>query len=345
MIETSLHQSEPVMLPGRPFGRTVRSIAGYSLMTALMIVTPLLVFVPAALFHCAIRNGRRATWVTLVIAVALAALYVSTMSATPAAAVKMAWTYVAGVALGIALPSMAALPLVERGEKFGRVLVFLLIGSAIGLALTELGSRALIDFSPFAAQVTQAQQTSAEFVQIYRSKGMPNEMVQLFQRWAGYSTYVLPAVMLINVSLVFVLSLLMLGRLKAWRELTARRGDSGALGAFLFRNLSLPDWLLFAFLLGGLTPVAHGMLQKVAANVLALTVFLYILQGLAIFRFLLVAMGAGFAGTALGWLLLMFLTITGVGPLLLGLAGLFDPFFDFRHFKKRKDDSHEGHSD
>lgn len=345
MIETSLHSSEPVILPERPLGRTVRSIAGYSLMTALMIVTPLLVFVPAALFHCAIRNGRRAAWATVVCAVALAALYVSTMSATPADAVKMAWTYVAGVTLGIALPSMAALPMVERGEKFGRVLLFLLIGSALGLALTELGSRALLDFSPFAAQVAQAQQTSAEFVQLYRSKGMPSEMVQVFQRWAGYSTYVLPAIMLINVTLVFVLSLLMLGRLKAWREAMARRGDSGALGAFLFRNFALPDWLLFAFLIGGLTPVAHGMLQKVAANVLALTVFLYILQGLAIFRFLLVAMGAGFAGTALGWLLLMFLTITGVGPLLLGVAGLFDPFFDFRHFKKRKDDSHEGHSD
>ena len=47
----------------------------------------------------------------------------------------------------------------------------------------------------------------------------------------------------------------------------------------------------------------------------------------------------------LGWLLLVFLTITGVGPLLLGVAGLFDPFFDFRHFKKRKDDSNESHSD
>jgi hypothetical protein len=345
MVDMSLHQSEPVMLPERPLGRVIRSIAVYSLMTALMIVTPLLVFVPAALFHCAIRNGRRAAWATLIVAVALASLYVSTMSATPADAVKMAWTYLAGVALGIAMPAMAALPLVERGEKFGRVLVFLLIGSAIGLALTELGSRAVLDFSPFAAQVAQAHQTSAEFVQIYRSKGMPNEMVQLFERWAGYSTYVLPAVMLINVTLVFILSLLMLGRLKAWRESTARRGDSDALGAYLFRNLALPDWLLFAFLLGGLTPVAHGLLQKIAANVLALTVFLYILQGLAIFRFLLVAMGAGFAGTALGWLLLMFLTITGVGPLLLAVAGLFDPFFDFRHFKKRKDDSHEGHSD
>ena len=121
--------------------------------------------------------------------------------------------------------------------------------------------------------------------------------------------------------------------------------DTESLGAYLFRNFSLPDWLLFAFVLGGLTPLASGMLQKIAANTLAVVAFLYILQGLAIFRFLLVAMGAGFAGTMLGWLLLAFLTITGVGPLLLGVAGLFDPFFDFRHFKKRKDDSHESHSD
>jgi len=345
MIEMSLHQSEPVMLPARPLGRVALSVAGYSLLTALMFVTPILVFVPAALFHCAIRNGRRATWATLIIALALASLYVSFVPSAAAETAKMAWTYLAGVALGIALPSMAALPLVERGEKFGRVLVFLLIGSAAGLAITEIGSRALLHFSPFAAQVAQAHQTTAEFVQIYRSKQMPAEMVRLFERWAGYSTFVLPAVMLINVTLVFVLSLLMFGRLKAWRELTARRGDAQALGAYLFRYFSLPDWLLFAFLIGGLTPIAHGMLQKIAANVLALVAFLYILQGLAIFRFLMVAMGAGFIGTALGWLLLAFLTITGVGPLLLGVAGLFDPFFDFRHFKKRKDDSHEGHSD
>jgi hypothetical protein len=137
----------------------------------------------------------------------------------------------------------------------------------------------------------------------------------------------------------------MIGRLKAWQAHIARSGPTEAPGAYLFRNLALPDWLLFGFILGGLTPIATGLLQKVAANVLTVVVFLYVLQGLAIFRFMLVAVGAGFAGTMLGWTLLAFLTFTGVGPLLLGLAGLFDPFFDFRHFKKRKDDSHESHSD
>jgi hypothetical protein len=58
-------------------------------------------------------------------------------------------------------------------------------------------------------------------------------------------------------------------------------------------------------------------------------------------------MGAGLAQTMFGWMMLAFLTLltAGVPVLLLGVAGLFDSFFDFRHFKKRKDDSHESHSD
>ena len=345
MFASTFHpQSEPVTLPGRPFGRLARSVAGYALMTALMIVTPLMVFVPASLMHCAIRNGRRAAWVVLLVSAAIASLYVATVPAASPAAENMAWSYLAGIALAVGLPTMAVLPLVERGEAFGRVLLVLLMLSTAGLALTELGSRALLDFSPFAAQVTQAQQTSSEFLQAYRSRGMTPEMLRIAERWVGYSTFVLPAVILINLSLVFILSLLMLGRLKAWRELAAGYGGQ-SMGAYLFRNLSLPDWLLFGFVLGGLTPLATGLLQKVAANVLTLVAFLYILQGLAIFRFFLVAMGAGIAGTLLGWTLLAFLTITGVAPLLLGVAGLFDSFFDFRHFKKRKDDSDESHSD
>ena len=38
------------------------------------------------------------------------------------------------------------------------------------------------------------------------------------------------------------------------------------------------------------------------------------------------------------------LTVTGVAPLLLSIAGLFDSFFDFRKFN-RKDHSDESHSD
>jgi hypothetical protein len=345
VIETSLSQSDPIALPDRPFGRVARSVIGYALLTALMIITPMVVFVPAALLHCAIRNGRRAAWAALTIAAAIVALYVAAIPAATPAEANMAWSYLAAVALAIALPSMAAIPMVERGEKFGRVLVFLLACSALGLALTEIGSRALLHFSPLATQVQQAQQISAEFVTMYRNNGVPADSIRMIQRAMNFGVFVMPGFMLAQIAVVFILSLLMLGRLKAWREFATRHADGGAVGAYLFRNLALPDWLLFGFIIGGLTPVATGMLQKVAANVLAVVAFLYILQGLAIFRFLLVAMGAGAAGKMLGWLLLAFLMITGVGPLLLGMAGLFDPFFDFRHFKKRKDDPNESHSD
>jgi hypothetical protein len=344
MIEMSLQQNEPVALPHRSPGRQMRSVAVYSVLTALMIMSPMMVFVPAALFHCAIRNGRRAAWMTGALAVAVASLYVAASPQTPSS-MKVAWAGLAGLTLSIVLPSLVLLPLIERAEKFGHVLVLLVMGSTLGLAVTELGSRALLAYSPFAAQVAEVQRLNGDVMTFYRTHGVPAEQLRMMEKWASYNMFVLPGFLLIMISFVFILSLLMLGRLKAWRERAAARGDNEALGAYLFRNFSLPDGLLFAFILCGLTPLATGMLQKVAANTLTVVAFLYILQGLAIFRFLLVAMGAGFAGTMLGWLLLVLLTLTGVGPLLLGLAGLFDPFFDFRHFKKRKDDSHESHSD
>lgn len=342
MIETSLLQSEPVTLPERPTGRQVKSVAGYSLLVALMTASHLLVFVPAALFHCAIRNGRRAAWAVAAAGAALSALVLT--RATPAIEGQSAWTYLATVVLAVMLPSLIAIPLVERAERFGHLVVYLLIGSMIGLAAVESGARALFDVSPFAAQVEQAKVASATLTEFYREK-LPPEAGAGLERWADITVYVLPAGTLIEFSFMFILSLLMLGRLSAWRELAARQDDSAAAGVYLFRNFALPDWVLFAFVLGGLTPLVSGLLQKIAANTLVVVAFLFVLQGLAIFRFLLVAIGAGVAATMFGWLLLAFLTVTGVGPLLLGVLGLFDPFFDFRHPKKRKDDSHESHSD
>ena len=341
MIESSLSPSEPVLLPGRPSGRAARSIAGHSLLTALMIVTaPLLVFVPAALLHCGMRNGRRAGWIAGVVAVLLAAGY--TAAVHPAAAeAKLAWTSFAGAILSIVLPSLAAIPLVERGTPFGYVLTFLLVGSAAGLALTEGASRALLDFSPYAAQVVELRQTNAEIVKLYRANGMA-DVASVAERWGTYQTYVLPALMTCMWAVFFVLSLLMLGRLNAWRDHVARCTNAPP-KPYLFRNFAMPEWALFAFVFGGLTPLAHGMLQKVAANTLVVVVFLFMLQGLAIFRSMLV--GRELSTKVLGWSMLAFLCVTGVAPLLLGAAGLFDPFFDFRHTKKRKDDSHESHSD
>lgn len=348
MIEMSIPQSQQVVLPDRSPGAITRSVIAHALLAGLMIIAPMLVFLPAVLLHCGLRNGRRAAWAALGGAAAFAAVFIIAATATSAAAgasPMMPWAELAGIVLAVGLPTLVALPLVERGESFGRVLIVLLAGCALGLAATETASQAVASFSPYAVQVQQSNETSRQLVEVYRSNGMPSEMVRFVEQWMGWSSYFLPAMLLINATLVFVLSLLMLGRLKIWREHVAARCEAPVLTVYLFRRLSLPDWLLFAFVIGGLTPLVTGLLQKITGNVLALVIFLYVLQGLAIFRFLLGALGAGVAATIFGWVVLAFLTAMGIGPLLLGVAGLFDSFFDFRHFKKRKDDSHEGHSD
>ena len=331
------------MLPQRPFGRQARSVVGYSVLTALMIVTRMPVFVPAALLHCAFRNGRRAAWAALAMSVLLVGVYGATAPVTTPDVQKLLWTILAGSVVTIALPAMAAIPMVERVEKFGRVLMFLMAGALVGLALTEIASQALLSYSPYAAHVAQADELAREIVKIYRERKMPADLISAAERWRSLSAYVLPAQMLISIATIHTLSLMMFGRLRAWQDHAERRAISEASRAYLFRNFELPEWLLFAFVFGGLTPLAGGLLQKVAANTLVTVVFLYLLQGLAVFRSTLLALGTGLFGTFLGWaaLLLMF----PVSALLLGVAGLFDPFFDFRKFKKRKDDSHESHSD
>jgi hypothetical protein len=344
MTETSVH-GEPVALPSRSFGRVARSVFGYAAVTALMLVSPLFVFIPAALFHCGIRNGRAASWIAMGGGTLFSLPYYIQLASMQQGGGRMAYASLAALVLGVGVPALAALPLVARAEAFGRVLMFALLASIGGLAVTELGARALAGFSPYGEQVAHARDTAAQIVSMYEKTGVPSQVVQTMKTWMSYAVAVSAAGLLMTITVVFVLSLVMLARLGAWRRFANARPDAThALRTFLFRNLSLPDWLLFAFIAGGLTPIVTGTLQKVCGNVLTVVTFLYLLQGLAIVRSMLAASGASFLGLMFGFLMLAFLTITGIAPLLLSITGLFDSFFDFRHFK-RKDDSHESHTD
>jgi hypothetical protein len=347
MIDTSL-QSEPAVIPVRSLGRSVRHVAGYAILIAVMLVSPLFVFLPAALFHCAIRNGRRIAWIALLIGAALAGAVIVAGANSPQvtlAEANMSVAYLVALILAIALPAMAVLPMVERAESFGRVLLAALLFSAIGFAATEMAMRAVTGFSPFADQVAAARVTAAKFITNYQSAGIPSDAIGFLRKWMEIGVYCLPAFLLVDVTLVFVLSLVLFGRLRTWRDPVERRQANVTVSApYLFRNLSLPEWLLFAFVIGGLSPLSSGLTQRVGANVLALVTFLYLLQGLAIFRSFLAAAGAGFAGVLFAYVILGLLTLTGIAPLLLSIAGLFDSFFDFRKFN-RKDHSDESHSD
>ena len=74
MTETSLQHDQPAAIPARSFGKRVRSMAGYTIVTALMFVPPLVVFLPASLLHCGLRNGRRAAWLLLVLSAVVVGL-------------------------------------------------------------------------------------------------------------------------------------------------------------------------------------------------------------------------------------------------------------------------------
>jgi len=344
MTET-LH-TDTAAIGGPSWGRVVRHIAGYAILIAVMLVSPLFVFLPAAIFHCTIRNGRRATWISLFLGAAIAGGVVAAGANSPqitSAEAHMNVAYLVALILSVALPSMVVVPMIERAEAFGRVLLTAILFATIGLGATEMAMRAGTGFSPFADQVAGARITAGKFIDSYQKAGIPADAIGFLRHWMDIGVYCLPAFLLVDVVLVFVLSLVLFGRMRAWRDMLERR-QVNVSSPYLFRNLSLPDWLLFAFIIGGLSPLATGLTQRVGANVLALVAFLYLLQGLAIFRWLLVAAGAGFIGVMFAYTILGVLTLTGIAPLLLSVTGLFDSFFDFRKFT-RKDHSDESHSD
>lgn len=351
MIDTM--QPDPVTLPARSFARVTRSVLGYALLVTLMFVSPLYVFVPAALFACGIRNGKAATfgviafstlavWIVHVFAVRLPGV------TPPDAMLDLASIFTLVAALS--LPALVVLPLVQRGEPFGRVLLAAILVSFAGFAATEVLMRNVYGFSPLHEVTVRTTQGISQAIAAYDKPGTPREVIEQLHSFQHYVMALMPAIFVAFVAVFFILSLVMFGRLKAWRDFITRRRAPESQPAevvvtpspYLFRNLSYPDWLLFAFVIGGITPLATGTLQKVTANILAVVVFLYVLQGLAIFRWFLVAVGAGFGGVMFAYLVLGILTITRIAPFLLGIAGLFDSFFDFRHFR-RKDSSDESH--
>ncbi len=342
MTDTPLHGTTTAI----SFGRSLRYVAGYAILVAVMLVSPLFVFIPAALFYSTVRHGRRTSWAALIAGSALAGILVvagANAPQTTLAEAHMSLAYLVALILGVGLPAMAVTAMVERTESFGRILLTAIVFSVIGLAATETSMRQITGFSPFADQVVSARATAAKLVTTYQHAGIPSDAVTFLRKWMEIGVYCLPAFLLIDVALVFVLSIILFGRLRAWRDVVERRSPPAS-QPYLFRNLSLPEWLLFAFVVGGLSPLASGLMQRIGANVLALVTFLYLLQGLAIFRAFLAAAGAGFFGMVFAYVILGLLTLTGIGPLLLSVAGLFDSFFDFRKYN-RKDHSDESHSD
>jgi hypothetical protein len=311
-------------------GPSARSIMLHGLAAALMFVSPLTMFVPAAVLSSGLRNGRRGLWLSTGAAAALLALLASAIG-SPAA-----HTPVARMLLEIGLPSALGLELVLRGGLFGPVLLATIAASLGGFGLVEIVMRTFASYSPYEAIVANFRTAAAASIDSYRTAGIPSDAVAMMERIStAVADSYMPVLIAIVTILTFALSYTMLPRLRSGRALASR---------FLFRYLAFPDPLLFAFVAGGLAPLARGPVRTVGLSLLAVVAFLYMLQGLAVLRFRHVRSGMRILATTFAMLMIVLLALYGVTPAILFLLGLFDPFFDFRHLH-RKEVPHESDSD
>ncbi|MDX1584198.1 MAG: DUF2232 domain-containing protein [Thermoanaerobaculia bacterium] len=312
----------------------LRKMGLHALAAAVMYVTPLILFVPAAFITAGIRFGVKG----LVTAIGGAALVLLAL-----ASILGGWSVspaeVSGIARLVAtvgIPAWIATLMISRRSGIGSILVSAVLASAVGYGAVELVMRSMLSYSPYGAIQAAFEKSGGPTIELYREMGISGEALDAIERFstAIASTFV-PSLMLIITATMFLFSVVMLSRLP-WSE----RGAPN----LLFRGFTLPEWVLFGFIVGGLSPFLDGMPRMIGLNVLAIVLFLYVVQGLAVFRGITLKLRLGALGLFVAWAMLAFLTFNGVGLFFLFLAGLFDPFFDFRNFRK-KGENDEGNSD
>lgn len=314
----------------RTAGIEARSIALHALAAALMFVSPLVLFAPAALLHSGLRNGRKGLWLSAVGAGLLLALL------APVAGTPRALTPTMRMLFEVGVPSGIGLEMIRRGVLLGPALLATVGAAFGGFMLVELVMRGVAEFSPYHAIVENFRTASASSMDAYRASGFPEQTIATMEKFsAALAGSYMPAVLGVITILTFALSFVMLPRLRAGKVL---------IPGYLFRTLRYPDPLLFAFVAGGLAPLAPGLLRTAGFNLLAVVAVLYMLQGLAVARFLHARSRIGLLGTVLAMMSLAFLALYGIAPMILFMVGLFDPFFDFRKIH-RKEAPHESDSD
>jgi len=330
MVETNTG-SEPVGVDGGR-SRSGLGIAVHALLIVLAVVPPFQFLVPAILLSAGIRYGNRAAAITLTIAVAIVFLGAGGAESPDA---RLSALSAAGLLLfQMGIPAMALLRFSELRLSGGRALMGSLGIAIIGVMIVETAISATFGYSPYRALSVEARALFDQVIAMNSS--LPAESRRMMEQMGTMivGTF-LPAVIICNTALMLAISMVFVPRF--------RRGDAAA-DEFRLRNLRLPDFLIVGFVVSGLSPFATGAIRDVGLNVLAVVIFLYWLQGLAVVRMILTRSALKFFGSVPAFLLLAVLAFNWLGIAALALTGLFDSFFDFRK-NKRKEDSDESDLD
>src|SRR3954452_2116710 len=100
-------QSEPLEIQARPAGRIAWGVFGYALLMAFMFLPPVAMFLPATIFNCDIRNGRRKTWLVFAMAMTIVGLGLAATALNYPGAIpedlRLTYAYLAAEALALAL--------------------------------------------------------------------------------------------------------------------------------------------------------------------------------------------------------------------------------------------------
>ncbi len=327
-----------MMMRQKPAGGLLRGIAMHSLTAVCLflsggfiLTSPLALFVPAVFINSGLRYGRKGSAGTLFLFLALLSLMIGAAAAGDASRNA---AIVAPVILAFAIPGLIASELVRRNASYGTVVAGSLAAGAAAFGLGELIVRAAFGSSTLRSIISSFDAAGETTIRLYRQAGVSDLTLKGMEKFSdamaqSYTPLILGAVASVSV----VVSVMVIPRLPAGRETGPR---------YLFRNLALPDWMLFGFVLGGLSPLAGGSYRTAGLNLLGIVMLLYAIQGLAIVRNRLIRFGVGPFGTGVIFLMASLLAPYSAG--LLFLAGLFDSFFDFRHLNRKEEhdesDSH-----
>lgn len=327
--DTGAERPVETSAPGR-FRSTV-GIAVHALLVSLTVLPPLTLLVPAIVLSAAFRYGQRAARLVLVVTVTV--MLLGSLAGGGEAA-RSGFTTAGLLVFQIGFPALLLAQQVERRVPSGAAFLAAFGMALLGVVVVEGIMRIAWGYSPWAGFVAEAGSVFDQAIAM--NAQLPAEYLGMMRKVGDVIVAsFLPAVITANTALMFLVGVVMVPRL--------RKGDAEA-QQYRLRNFSLPDWVLVAFIVSGLSPFAEGELRTAGLNVLAIVALLYWVQGLAVVRMLMSRSPVGFLASAPAFVLLGLVSFNLVGMAVLFLTGLFDSFFDFRNLK-RKEDSDESDLD
>lgn len=329
----------PLVMAEPQLGKAWKSVVFHALAALFLflsggfvVTAPLALFVPATFFSVGLRYGTRAAAGSVVVFLAMFGVLTGLLSGGAATSRELSVLFT--ILLAIAVPSIVSARLIRAAQPAGVVLCGGLASSAGSFALVELFSRLFVSVSPLGALVESFRQAGKVTIDIYRQTGVQASALEGMSRVSELvARDFLPLLFAVFVILSLALSIAAIPRIPAGRATGER---------YLFRLFSLPDWALFLFVAGGISPLLGGAWKVAGLNLLGVVIVLYALQGMAILRYVMMRNGVGPFGTTLIFVLASILA--PYAATVFFLAGLFDPFFDFRKLN-RKDETNESDLD